>query len=49
MAIALLLLNACFLAFAMYLLGQVATNSGERNKSQTELISKLVSECHKVP
>jgi hypothetical protein len=44
MAIALLLLNAAFLAFAIYVLGQVATNAQERNKTQTDLISKLVTD-----
>jgi hypothetical protein len=44
LAIALLVVNVGFLGFAAYVLGQVATNASERNKSQTELISKLVSD-----
>jgi hypothetical protein len=42
LAIALLVVNVGFLGFAAYLLGEVAANSRERNKSQTELIAKLV-------
>jgi hypothetical protein len=44
LAIALLIVNVGFLAFAAYLLGEVATNSAERNKSQIELIGRLVSD-----
>jgi hypothetical protein len=43
-AISMLILNISFLAFCGYMLGQVAGNSAERNKSQIELISKLVSD-----
>ena len=43
-AIALLVINAIFLGFTVYVLGEVAANSQERNKSQTELISKLVTD-----
>jgi hypothetical protein len=43
-AIALLVINAIFLGFTVYVLGEVAANSAERNKSQVELISKLVSD-----
>ena len=44
LAIALLIVNVGFLGFAAYLLGEVAANSRERNKSQTELIGKLVTD-----
>jgi Tfp pilus assembly protein PilV len=44
LAIALLVVNVGFLGFAAYLLGEVASNSAERNKSQIELISKLVTD-----
>ncbi len=43
-AIALLVINAIFLGFTVYVLGEVAANSAERNKTQSELISKLVSD-----
>jgi hypothetical protein len=42
LAIALLIVNVGFLGFAAYLLGEVATNSKDRNTAQLELISKLV-------
>ena len=42
LAIALLIVNVAFLSFAAYVLGQVATNASERNKSQLELITSLV-------
>lgn len=44
LAIALLLVNIGFLAFASYVLGEVAQNAAERNKTQMELISTLVKE-----
>lgn len=44
LAIALLVVNIGFLAFAAYVLGEVASNAAERNKNQTELISKLVGD-----
>ena len=44
MAFAMLVLNICFLGFAAYMLGAVASNSAERNKSQIELIGKLVGD-----
>lgn len=44
LAVALLIVNVCFLATASYVLKEIATNSKERNKAQTELIVKLVSE-----
>ena len=47
-AIALLVLNVVFLLFAVYLLGEVASNSAERNKTQTDLIAKLIAECRQV-
>jgi hypothetical protein len=44
LAIALLIVNVGFLSFAAYVLGQVATNAAERNKTQQELIMKLVTD-----
>jgi len=44
LAIALLIVNIGFLGFAAYLLGEVASNARERNASQTELITKLVTD-----
>jgi hypothetical protein len=44
LAIALLVVNIGFLGFAAYVLGEVAANAQERNKTQTELISKLVTD-----
>jgi hypothetical protein len=44
LAVALLVVNVAFLAFAAYVLGQVATNASDRNKTQTELITKLVTD-----
>jgi len=44
LAIALLLVNIAFLAVAAYTLGAVASNAAERNKTQTELIAKLVDQ-----
>jgi hypothetical protein len=44
LAIALLVVNVAFLGFAGYVLGEVAANSSERNKTQQELIMKLVSD-----
>jgi len=44
LAIALLVVNVGFLGFAAYVLGEVAANAQERNKMQTELISRLVSD-----
>ena len=44
LAVALLVVNVGFLGFAAYVLGEVAANASERNKSQTELISKLVTD-----
>lgn len=44
LAIALLLVNIAFLAFAAYILGQVAGNANERNKNQMDLIANLVHE-----
>jgi len=42
LAIALLVVNIGFLSFAAYVLGQVAANASERNKTQTDLIANLV-------
>lgn len=44
LAIALLVVNVGFLGFAAYVLGEVAANAQERNKTQSELISKLVGD-----
>lgn len=44
MAIALLVINCVFLGFTLYVLGEVASNSQERNKTQSDLISKLVGD-----
>jgi hypothetical protein len=44
LAVALLVVNVAFLAFAAYVLGEVAANASERNKVQTELITKLVTD-----
>ena len=45
LAIALLVVNIGFLAFAGYVLGEVAANAQERNKGQMELIEKLVRDA----
>jgi hypothetical protein len=42
LAIALLVVNVGFLGFAAFVLGEVATNASERNKTQMELITNLV-------
>jgi hypothetical protein len=44
LAIALLLINVGFLAFAGYVLGEVAENAQVRNKTQTDLIAQLVGD-----
>ena len=44
MAFSMLILNIAFLGFAAFMLGSVAANSAERNKSQIELITKLVTD-----
>ena len=44
LAIALLVVNVAFLAFAAYLLGQVAANAAERNTTQSKLIEKLITD-----
>jgi uncharacterized membrane protein len=44
MLIVLLLLNAGFLGSIVYLMGEAVANSSERNRSQLELISKLVTD-----
>jgi hypothetical protein len=44
LALALLVVNVGFLGFAAYVLGEVAANASERNKTQSELISKLVTD-----
>jgi uncharacterized membrane protein SpoIIM required for sporulation len=52
LAIALLIVNIGFLAFSGYVLGEVAANAAERNKTQMELIAKLVhdiGDCRQGP
>jgi Tfp pilus assembly protein PilV len=44
LAIALLIVNVGFLGFAAYVLGEVAANASERNKTQMELIVSLVKD-----
>ena len=44
LAIALLVVNVAFLGFAGYVLGAVANNAQERNKSQMNLIEKLAGD-----
>lgn len=44
MILALLLVNAAFLGVIVYLMGEAVANSAERNKTQLELISKLVGD-----
>ena len=44
LAIALLIVNVAFLGFAGYVLGEVASNASERNKTQMDLIAKLVGD-----
>lgn len=44
LAIALLVVNVAFLGFAGYVLGEVAANASERNKTQMDLIAKLVGD-----
>jgi hypothetical protein len=46
LAIALLVVNCAFLAFAAYVLGQVSANASERNRNQMELIGHLAKECY---
>ena len=45
LAIALLVVNIAFLAFAGYVLGEVAESARERNTAQMELIGKMVHDC----
>jgi hypothetical protein len=45
LAIALLVVNVMFLGFAGWVLSAVAVNAAERNKTQMELIGRLVTEC----
>jgi hypothetical protein len=49
LAIALLCMNIGFLCFTAYILAQVASNAGERNKAQLELITNLVRDCRPPP
>jgi len=44
LAIALLIVNIGFLTFSTYLLGKVAENASERNKTQMELVATLVKD-----
>jgi hypothetical protein len=42
LAVALLVVNIGFLGFCGFVLGEVAANAAERNKSQLQLINDLV-------
>lgn len=44
LAIALLIVNCAFLGFAGFVLGKVAVNAQERNKSQMDLIGRLAED-----
>jgi len=44
LAIALLIVNVGFLAFAAYILGEVAQNAQIRNQTQMDLIVKLADD-----
>jgi hypothetical protein len=44
MLLVVLLINAAFLGVIVYLMGEAVANSAERNKTQLELISKLVGD-----
>jgi uncharacterized membrane protein len=44
MLLALLIINAGFLGIVVYLMGEAVANSAERNKTQLELISRLVTD-----
>ncbi len=44
MLLVVLLINAGFLGSIVYLMGQAVANSGERNKTQLELIERLVTD-----
>ncbi len=45
LALALLVVNVGFLAFAAYVLGEVSANAQERNRNQMELIGRLSMAC----
>lgn len=44
MLLVVLLINAAFLGVIVYLMGEAVANSAERNRTQLELISKLVGD-----
>jgi hypothetical protein len=44
LAIALLFVNIGFIGIGAYVLGEVASNAAERNKTQMELIVQLVGD-----
>lgn len=44
MLLALLIVNAGFLGIVVYLMGEAVANSAERNRTQLELIGKLVGD-----
>jgi hypothetical protein len=44
MLLVLLLVNAAFLGVVVYLMGEAVANSAERNRTQLDLIGKLVSD-----
>jgi hypothetical protein len=44
LALVLVLLNLAFLGFVLYILGQISANASVREKSQVEMISKLITD-----
>ena len=44
MLLVLLIVNAAFLGVVVYLMGEAVANSAERNRTQLDLIGKLVSD-----
>jgi hypothetical protein len=45
LALALLVVNAAFIAFFGYLISEVSTNARARDISSSELIKQLISDC----
>jgi hypothetical protein len=45
LAVALLVVNVVFLAFAAYMISEISSNAQAREKTQSDLIVKLVTEC----
>jgi hypothetical protein len=48
LAIALLVVNVVFLAFAAYMISEISSNAQAREKTQSDLIAKLVTECRQM-